>query len=441
MVNHWDAIIVGAGVAGLTAARLLVTQGQRIIVLEARDRIGGRVFTDRADGVTDMGASWVHGINNSPLAEVARGFGMRTREFTVGSYQVGGRPIAYYDPSGQRLNDRAAAQFQADVQSCDARLAQTIAESIPGSSYSDVVEAALAEQGWNADRTERVREFLRHRSEEQYGAWFEDLDAHGLDDDSVDGDEVVFPAGYDDLAAHLADGLEVRLEHTVTHIQWSPDAVTITTAQGDFTANSAVITVPIGVLKSGVLMIEPPLPEINAGALRGLEMNAFEKVFLRFETKFWDDNVYVIRRQGEAAAWWHSWYDLTALDSVPTLLTFAAGPAARAIRHWSDEQVVDSVVASLREIYGDAVGVPSRVAISHWQDDPFTRGSYSYMTVGSAAEDHDLIATPIGGVLHLAGEATWTDDPATVTAALLSGHRAAENILGRPLTIASLVTG
>jgi monoamine oxidase len=441
VVNHWDAVIVGAGIAGLTAARLLAAQGQRVIVFEARDRVGGRVFTERVDGTTDMGASWIHGINNSPLAEVARGFGMQMREFTVGSYQVGGRPIAYYGPSAQRLSDRAVAEFQADLRAADRRLVQTIAESIPGSSYSDVVEAALADQGWDADRTERVREFLRHRSEEQYGAWIEDLDAHGLDDDCVDGDEVVFPAGYDELATHLSDGLDVRLDHTVTRIQWSRDGVTITTAQGNFTANSAVVTVPIGVLKSGALVIEPALPEINAGALRGLEMNAFEKVFLRFDTKFWDDNVYVIRRQGEAAAWWHSWYDLTALGSEPTLLTFAAGPAARGIRNWSDERVVDSVLASLREIYGDAVGVPSRVTISHWQDDPFTRGSYSYMTVGSATKDHDLIATPIGGVLHLAGEATWTDDPATVTAALLSGHRAAENILGSPVAIASLVTG
>ncbi|MEZ5189190.1 MAG: FAD-dependent oxidoreductase [Microbacterium sp.] len=70
-----------------------------------------------------------------------------------------------------------------------------------------------------------------------------------------------------------------------------------------------------------------------------------------------------------------------------------------------------------------------------WQDDPFARGSYAYMTLGSTTSDHDALATPIGGVLHLAGEATWTDDPATVTAALCSGHRAAERVLGRPVPI------
>ena len=73
--------------------------------------------------------------------------------------------------------------------------------------------------------------------------------------------------------------------------------------------------------------------------------------------------------------------------------------------------------------------------VTRWQDDPFARGSYAYMTVGSTTADHDDLATPIGGVLHLAGEATWTDDPATVTAALCSGHRAAENVLGRGIPI------
>ena len=84
-----------------------------------------------------------------------------------------------------------------------------------------MTETALAAQSWDAERAERVREFLEHRTEEQYGAWIEDLAAHGLDDDSVDGDEVVFPDGYDRLPARLAEGLDVRLEHVVSHVRWS----------------------------------------------------------------------------------------------------------------------------------------------------------------------------------------------------------------------------
>ncbi|SIN79244.1 Monoamine oxidase [Agromyces cerinus subsp. cerinus] len=436
MRDQVDTIVIGAGVAGLTAARLLAKAGRRVVVLEARDRVGGRVWTDRGDGlVTDLGASWIHGVTDSPVAAAAEAYGMPMVEFTVGGYQPDSRPIAYFDPDGVRLSDAAARRFADDIRAVDAALAGVVAASEPDASYRDVTEAALAAQAWDVERVQRVREFLEHRAEEQYGAWIEDLAAHGLDDDSIDGVEVVFPDGYDRLPARLAAGLDVRLEHIVSLVQWSADGVVVTTDQGAFSADTAVVTVPVGVLQSPEFVVEPPLPDAVAGALGRLEMNAFEKVFLRFPTKFWDDEVYAIRQQGPESRWWHSWYDLTDLHGTPTLLTFAAGPAARATRDWDQERVVESVLAQLRRLYGERVTRPSTVHVTAWQDDPFARGSYAYMTLGSTTADHDDLATPVGGVLHLAGEATWTDDPATVPAALYSGHRAASNILGRGIPI------
>ncbi|MGW5520883.1 flavin monoamine oxidase family protein [Gordonia sp. NPDC003950] len=436
-----DAVVVGAGIAGLTVARLLSRHGRSVVVLEARDRIGGRVHTDRSDGtVTDLGASWIHGIDDAPLFDAVRGFGMRSVEFTVGSYQPDSRPIAYYDPDGRRLDAAAVAAFAADIRGCDAHLSRYIADIGSGTSYAAAMEEPLGAVGWSAGRIERVREFLHHRTEEQYGVDAHDLDAHGLDDDETLGDEVVFPEGYGVLADSLAVGLDIRLGHIVTRVQRDADGVVVHTDRDVVDAAVAVVTVPVGVLRSGTIVIEPPLPEPVAGALGRLEMNAFEKIFLRFPEKFWDDDVYAIRRQGPAGAWWHSWYDLTALHGTPTLLTFAAADCARAIRGWDDAQIVESVLDALRDIYGDAVSTPTQVKVTRWQDDPFARGSYAYMTVGSTTADHDVLATPVGGVLHLAGEATWTDDPATVTAALMSGHRAACTILGRDIPIEDLWT-
>lgn len=433
-MTHVDTLVVGAGISGLVVARLLHRAGQRVVVLEARDRVGGRVWTMRtADGILDVGASWIHGTDNNPLADAVHAFGMRTVEFTVGSYQPDGRPIAYYSPTGTRLSDESAAQFGADVHHFDELFAATVATSSPGTSFGDAVEATLTQLDWNIDRLERVREFLGHRAEEQLGVGKDLLDAHGLDDDAIEGDEVVFPDGYDELAVRLAVGLDVRLEHVVRQVRWGRDGVGVDTGSGTFSAERAVVTVPIGVLKSPTFTVEPPLPEPVSGALERLEMNAFEKVFLRFPTKFWDENVYAVRQQGEAGRWWHSWYDVTMPQGRPTLLTFAAGTCAQQTRHWSDARIADSVLEALRGLYGDRVVAPDRVYVTRWQDDPFSYGSYSYMTVGSRTRDHDDLATPIGDVLHLAGEATWTDDPATVTAALKSGHRAAERILGRSI--------
>ncbi|WIB76969.1 NAD(P)/FAD-dependent oxidoreductase [Curtobacterium sp. MCPF17_002] len=438
-MEHVEVAVIGAGVAGLTAARLLSDAGRRVVVLEARDRVGGRVHTDRRDGlVTDLGASWIHGVDGSAVADAAAAFGMRTTEFTVGGYQVDGRPITYHGPDGTRLGVEATAQFAADVHTVDRSLAEVIERSAATDSYHDVVERALAEQRWDADRTERVREHLEHRSEEQYGVPSAELAAHGLDDDTIDGDEVVFPDGYDALPEHLARGLDVRLGHVVHAVSWGPDGVVVTSDRATVRADAAVVTVPVGVLLSDEFTITPPLPERHRDALGRLRMNAFEKVVLRFPTRFWDDDVYAIRQLGPSGRWWHSWYDLTRLDGVPTLLTFAAGPAARTIRGWTDEQVATSVLEQLRRLYGDRVGTPTSVHVTAWQDDPYARGSYAHMLPGSATNDHDDLALPIGGVLHLAGEATWTDDPATVSAALYSGHRAAVAVLGRDVSIARL---
>lgn len=434
--GRFDTIVVGAGVAGLTAARLLSRAGRHVVVVEARDRVGGRIWTDRRDGVsTDLGASWIHGVTDSPVAAAAEAFGMRPVEFTVGGYQPDSRPIAYYGPDGARLSDDAAQRFAQDIHTLDATLLDVVAASDPDASYRDVTDAALALQGWDADRELRVREYLEHRSEEQYGAAIEQLAAHGLDDDSIDGDEVVFPDGYDRLPEGLAAGLDIRLGTVVSRVTWSIDGVEVVTGDGVLSAGSVVVTVPVGVLQSEAFTIEPPLPAPVSGALSRLTMNAFEKVFLRFPTKFWDDDVYAVRQQGPESRRWHSWYDLTALHGVPTLLTFAAGPTAIEIRDWDEAQVVESILEQLRRLYGDRVVAPDDARVTAWHADPFAHGSYAYMTLGSATEDHDALATPVGGVLHLAGEATWTDDPATVTAALCSGHRAAENVLGRHIPI------
>lgn len=436
-----DTIVVGAGIAGLTAARLLQGAGQRVVVLEARNRVGGRVWSDRSDGhVTDRGASWIHGITDSPVFAAVTAFGMPTVEFTVGGYQPDSRPIAHYSPAGTRLTADDAARYVADIHAVDAALRGAIAASDRDASYRDATEVALAEVAdadeWDGERTQRVREYLEHRSEEQYGAWIDDLAAHGLDDDQVDGDEVVFPHGYDALATGLAAGLDIRLESVVSRVAWGAEGVSVTTSAGTLAARAAVVTVPIGVLQSSGFEIAPALPPEVAEPLSRLRMNAFEKVFLRFDERFWDPDVYAIRQQGEEGRWWHSWYDLTALDDTPTLLTFAAGPAATATRDWTDAEVTASVMVQLRRLYGADIPDPVGIVRTDWQSDPWAGyGSYAYMTVGSDTSDHDALATPIGGVLHLAGEATWTDDPATVTAALCSGHRAAENVLGRPVPI------
>ena len=413
-------IVIGAGISGLAAARELTEQGHEVTVLEARERIGGRVHTEREDGhVTDLGASWIHGIDNSPLFETVREFGMDTREFTVGSYQPGGRPIAYFTRDGERLSDDAAREFAEELnrflEVLDTELTREPEREF--TSYADAVEQVL--ESWDGHR-DLIRDFHQHRTEEQYGVRWDHLDARGLLEDMPEGDEVVFPNGFDELATRLAEGLDVRTGVTVKGIMGggNPDTpILVVTDSGYHTVSQVIVTVPVGVLKE--IEFEPPLPETHRRVLAGLHMNHFEKVFLEFPERFWDEGVYAIRQQ--LAGKWHSWYDMTATSGKPTLLTFAAGDTAKGVT----EVVVPEILERLRLLYGD-VPEPVRVTITNWQNDPFSRGSYAYAGIGTRDADRDLLAEPFGGI-HIAGEATWGDDPATVTAALMSGRRAAAN--------------
>ncbi|MGA4543026.1 flavin monoamine oxidase family protein [Uniformispora flossi] len=434
-----DTIVVGAGISGITAARLLHDAGRRVVVLEARDRIGGRMWTDREAGFSvDRGASWIHGINGNPLAHLVDALGIETREFTVGSFQAGGRPIADYDASRQRLDDEATRQWIADVAAADEALLRTAAAAAPGESYATATDRTLTETGWEAERVERLRAFYRHRTEEQCGAEIEQVDAHGLDEDAIDGDEVIFPGGYDVVPRTLAQGLDVRLETAVTAVTRTGDGVRVETADASFEARHVIVTVPLGVLKAGAITFTPALPEAVAGPIARLGMGVFNKVFLQFPERFWPDGVYAIRQHGRPGVPWHSWYDVSAVSGTPMLLTFAGGAWAREIEQKTDDEIVASVVGSLRGIYGDAVPEPTAHWITRWGSDPLALGSYSYIAAGSSHRDHDALGEPVDGVLHFAGEATWGTSPATVDGAFQSGHRVAERILGAPVPFSEL---
>ncbi len=340
-----------------------------------------------------------------------------------------------------------SAQWVADVATADRALEREIALSWPGDTYRDVTERALdglerEPDALDPERIDDIREFFRHRVEEQCGAWIGDLDAHGLDEDAITGDEVVFPRGYDEIPHRIAAGLDVRLGQVVHRV----NLVRGRRARGD---RRTVLRGPEADRHGAAGRAEGRRDRCStrrcrsarAGPIARLGMGVFNKVFLQFPERFWEDGVYAIRALGEAGEHWHSWYDVSAISGRPTLLTFAAGPFGRHVQELDDAEIVADVVAALRDLYGADVPEPSAHWITRWGQDRFSHGSYSYVAAGSSHHDHDALADPIGGVLHLAGEATWGTEPATVGGAYASGVRAAERILGRPVDLAALADG
>jgi len=441
-VTTYDTIVIGAGMSGVTAARMLADAGERVVVLEARDRVGGRMNTDRTAGFpVDLGASWVHGIEGSRLWDLVQALDIPTIEYTVGSFQAGGRPIENFDGDGTPMDAASTAQWVDDVATADRLLVEEIAASASGDTYLDVTERALDRAGFEPERIDEIREFFRHRVEEQCGAWIGDLDAHGLDEDAIDGDEVIFPRGYDEVPRRIAAGLDIRLDHVVTRVERTDAGVMVSTDDDTYSGRNVLVTVPLGVLKAGTLEFAPALPETIAGPIERLGMGVFNKVFIQFPERFWREDSYVLRALGEVGEHWHSWYDVSAVSGRPTLLTFAAGPFGRRMQELSDDEIVADAVHALRSLYADAVGEPAAHWVTRWGQDGFSNGSYSHLAVGSSHHDHDELAGPVDGVLHFAGEATWGDEPATVGAAYYSGHRAAERILGRSIDLADFAAG
>ncbi|MBF4606600.1 flavin monoamine oxidase family protein [Curtobacterium sp. VKM Ac-1393] len=435
-----DVVVVGAGVSGLAAARALALGGQRVVVLEARDRIGGRTWTDSALGVpVDLGASWIHGIDGNPLWALAPRFGIETVEFTVGSFQFDGRPIAWHGPSGAPLSEASASAFVADLHTVDAALDTVVAHAPPPSTYAAAVDTVLRSLLWQGDRAARVREYMAHRSEDLCGAPVTVLDARGLEEEHVPGDEVVFPGGYAQYAHALAVGLDVRLSSVVATVRSSSSGVVVGLADGTtVSAAEVVVTVPLGVLQAGDVTFDPPLAEAVTDAMGRLGMGAYDKVFLRFPERFWGES-WVVRQQGSAGVDWHSWYDMSRVTGAPVLAALVGGTGARRLETLPDAMIVEEGVGGLRRMFGAAVPEPEAFRITRWADDPFSRGSYSYLHVGASPDDHDLLGT-VSGRVQLAGEATWGDDPATVHGALLSGLRAAGRLLGAEVDTLALAT-
>lgn len=414
-------IVVGAGVAGLAAARDLYRSGAEVIVLEARDRIGGRTTTIVREGFAlDLGASWIHGLDGNPVTELVNDAGLGLIETDVES------SIGFDAAAAEGLLDdaalaRAGAQLDAAVEAGY--------ETEVDQPLQRVVDAAAS--GASASEARLIRYLAASAIENEYAGPLSELSAWWFDEaGSYGGGDAMIEGGYAQVPEVLADELDVRLGAVVTAVSWGDDGVLVQTASESFEADAVIVTVPLGVLQSGAIAVDPPLPEAQQAAIAGLGMGVLNKVFMLFDEVFWDDSVdWIGIVPPDGFDPWVDWVTVGRADDVPVLLGFAAGDLGRSVDAMSDEQVVASALATLRSAYPSAPE-PVEVLVTRWGADEFARGSYSFAAVGSDPEMRDDLAAGVGGRLHLAGEATSREHPSTVHGALLSGRRAAENVLG-----------
>ncbi|MCU0513197.1 MAG: FAD-dependent oxidoreductase [Anaerolineae bacterium] len=417
-------LVIGAGVAGLAAARTLHDAGWRVTVLEARERIGGRVWTDRRLGLPlDLGASWIHGIDGNPLTALAEAAGVATYTtdaesaslLAAGRGEIGWLP--YLPVLAQYEQVLATVAAQAEAADTDSSLGAALA-------------VAIADLNLPREQQRAMEWLITASIEQEYAApvallslWYWDsAEAFG-------GEGVVFPGGYDWLPRRLADGLEVQTGQRVSRVEYGPDGVTVYTAADSFTADYAIVTVPVGVLKAGTITFVPPLPAGHQQAVARLGSDVLNKVYLRFPDVFWAQETDFITLIPPGDAPWLELLNLHPITGEPVLLFFSAGANGLEATGQSDEDIIAATMNTLRAVYGSEIPDPAGTLITRWGSDPDSRGSYSSFVVGSSPADCAALAAPVADVLFFAGEATHAQHPATVHGALLSGYRAAAEVL------------
>jgi polyamine oxidase len=306
--GHRSVIVVGAGFAGLGAARMLHDAGVAVTVLEARNRLGGRAHTTTLidDGAAvELGANWLQQGERNTLAPIAAALGLRTVDTDFGS------PLDLPSPIP-------------DADSVLAELERRLAGSTEEARLGDVVDAWLTNPSPFDAST--IRRLVDVEVTLDAGVPLIDLSArYGFEPGVGEGDRWIV-GGYRQIAEHLASGLDIRFDTPVGHIAVHDDGVLVDCHRTD----AVIVTAPVAVLASGSPAFDPPLPESHRRALAGLTTGRVEKVALRFEQRFWPETPSGYLRITGAPGCVSEWLDLTEHVGAPTIVGIVVGP-------WLDE--------------------------------------------------------------------------------------------------------
>ncbi|HLG44859.1 MAG TPA: NAD(P)/FAD-dependent oxidoreductase [Reyranella sp.] len=433
--NPERVIVLGAGMAGLVAARLLHDSGFAVTVLEARDRVGGRTWTDdRVGAPVDLGGSWVHGVDGNPLAVWCDKLGVRLISSEADRLIIDERASAK-TRTAQRLRAfLGVAAFDTAIAFASWKSKFLADERGPRSiSVRDAVEPLL-HASWLPEVDRLVIATMIEGSEGVNGSVWDQLSAEEwFPTEGLDGNAQP-KGGFKTLIDDAARGLDIRLGAPATALAWNAVGVVATLANGErLEADRAVVTLPVGLLRDGRFRLDPLPPPLQQAALARLGYGAgvLGKIYLRFPHRFWPDKSKWFGRLPDAPdrrGTFNTFVSHVEETGLPILLSFANGyPAVRYDREFDDEQVKQVALGSLRKMFGhNNVPEPEAFVFPRWLSDPWTRGGYSYPAIGSPPEDHFDHARPLGNRVFFAGEATEPVEYGTVHAALWSAEQTAE---------------
>jgi monoamine oxidase len=440
--EHFDVLVLGAGAAGLAAARALARSGRSVAVIEARGRIGGRIFTRHVvspvSGATipvELGAEFVHGLPVKTWALI--------REAGLDTYELGGSALWYAGRLQSARDEHGATAVLEDMMSWLSQQPEGTDETF--AQYLD--HTAIGE----AQRSEAVRYVEGFNAADHRVIGIAALAKQQEAEDRIAADRIFhLRAGYDSLPRFLLDAIvaaggELFLDKPVATIKWKSGAVTLSGIDAGgrhfkFFGHQAVITLPLGVLHAGGVRFAPDPLHVPAEAAR-MAMGTAVRVPMIFRSRFWRDEAtiekhrelaselrqlsFLFTDRGVPTTWW-----TPHPNEEPVLVGWAAGPNAAA---YGPKSPIDRWVRTLAETFGRPIGyLQERLVGWHfhdWSADQYARGAYSYAPSGALSASAN-IAEPVDRTLYFAGEHTSASGHwGTVHGALQSGEAAAARII------------
>ena len=415
--NGKTVVVIGGGISGLAAAKKLKEKGFTVIILEAQEKVGGRIRTDRSLGVAfDEGASWIHGPNGNPITSLASQAGANTFLTSDDSIEV-------FNTNGTSYSDavltNAENQFESALNAVRSAGSQT-------KSFQTVFNSLYPTQA-----NEKLWKYmLSAYLEFDTGGDISKLSSKFFDDDEkYSGADVIITNGYDKVTDFLATGLDIRLNIRVSSINYTNAKVSIIANGNNIETDYVVVSVPLGVLRNNAITFSPALPTNKINAISNTNIGNVNKFLLVWNTPFWDTKLQYIGYTPETKGKFNYFLNIKKFTPSNGLMTFAFGDYATVTESMTDSQIINEIMLHLKGIYGNSIPNPSNFLRTKWGQNINSYGAYSYATNNSTSADFDTLANEVNNKVFFAGEHTERDYRGTVHGAYLSGIREADKII------------